>query len=216
MVGNSLFCHINSHYSFFVEIAIIRDKSDVEVIAIVNDSISHLISSIPSLPYYGFHDRMFYCGTQLPNGDLLLAGGGLVRYGGCGRYIGPQKCYKYHHYREGSIHWSEVGTMKMARNQYASVLIDGCLLTTGGNDSYTGDYTSHLEKFSFAGGVEEKKKMPIALSGHTATIFGKHKMLICGGQTSVRRFVVKHFLNYKNKKQIIQFTYLSFCFCGVL
>ena len=84
--------------------------------------------------------------------------------------------------------------MKMARHQYASVLINGRLFTTGGIDSF-GDYTSNLEKFSFAGGVEEKKNMPIALTCHTATMFGKHKMLVCGGHTSVRRFVVRPFLN---------------------
>ena len=92
----------------------------------------------------------------------------------------------------------------MARHQYASVLIDGCLFTTGGIDlldeyNWYDDrksiITSHLEKFSFPGGVEKKKNMPIALTCHTATMFGKNKMLICGGQTSVWRFLVKHFLN---------------------
>ena len=173
----------------------------VEEIEIFNDSISHLIPSIPSLPYYSFCDKQFYCGTQLPNGDLLLAGGGLVRNNQCVRYTKNkagteiQNCYGYRHYREGSNHWSKVGSMKMARHRYASVLIDGCLFTTGGINSFSDDYTPYLEKFSFEGGVEEKKKMPIALAHHTATMFGKYKMLVCGGQTCVRRFMVKYFLN---------------------
>ena len=82
--------------------------------------------------------------------------------------------------------------MKVARYQHTSLFIDGCLLTAGGIDSF-GDYTSHLEKFSFEGGVEQKKKMPIELKCHTATMFGNHKMLICGGQTCRRRFVVNFF-----------------------
>ena len=91
----------------------------------------------------------------------------------------------------------------MARYQHASLLIDGNLFTTGGIDS-SDKYTSSLEKFSFEGGAEKKEKMPIALKCHTATMFGNHKMLICGGQTYVRRFRVKFFLNYENMKQIIR------------
>ena len=170
--------------------------SDVDEIAIVNDSISHVIPSIPSLPYLGFlggSDKIFYGGTQLPNGDLLLAGGGLVHSENL-PIINYHHHRNYYHYRKGSNYWEILGTMKMARHQYASVLIDGCLFTSGGIDRF-GNHTSYLEKFSFEGGVEEKKSMPIALTCHTATVFGKYKMLVCGGQTSERGFMVKYFLN---------------------
>ena len=130
-----------------------------------------------------------YRGTQLPNGDSLIVGGGLLR-----NCTGFENCYWYLYHRIGSNQWKIVGTMKMPRSQYASVLIDGCLFTSGGIDSF-GNHTSYLEKFSFTGGVEDKKSIPIALSHHTATMFGKNKLLICGGQTSVWRFLVKHFLN---------------------
>ena len=41
------------------------------------------------------------------------------------------------------------------------------------------------EGFSFDRGVNEKKDMPISLYGHTATIFGPTKILICGGCNDV-------------------------------
>ena len=152
----------------------------VDEIAIVNDSISHLIPSIPSLPCLDPNrPEIFYRGAQLPNGDILLAGGEM---GGCCRYL---------HYTKGSDQWKIAGTMKKARHQHTSVLIDACLLTTGGIEMFSGgDCTSYLEKFSFTEEVEEKKNLPISLTCHTATVFGKNKMLISGGRTSVGRFMV--------------------------
>lgn len=38
-----------------------------------------------------------------------------------------------------------------------------------------------LEQFSFESGTKDRKELPIALYGHTATVFNDHKMLICGG-----------------------------------
>ena len=182
---------------FYLEISIIRGSlfgfmDDNEEIAIVDDSISHLIPAIPSLPNiepilepimepntkFGFEN---FTAIQLPNGDILLAGGLLTRV--C-RNLAEEvgKSNKYVHYRKDSDQWTTVATMKMARYRHASILIDGCVFTTGGIDS-EGECISHHEKFSFEEGVEDKKEMPIALEGHTATIFGKHKLLICGGQS---------------------------------
>ena len=49
--------------------------------------------------------------------------------------------------------------------------------------STTEDFsTTDNEEFSIEGGVKERKEMPIALNGHTATIFGEHKILISGGE----------------------------------
>ena len=48
------------------------DFGDVVEIAIVNDSITHLKPSIPDLPCSGLEG---FSVTQLPNGDVLLAGG---------------------------------------------------------------------------------------------------------------------------------------------
>ena len=158
--------------------------------------VSHLSPSIPPLPFY-MSDLEHFSVTQLSNGDVLLAGG-VIR-----------SCFsfdlsdKYLHYRKGSSQWEKVATMKTARYDHTSVLIDGYLFTAGGIDSF-GDYKSDLEKFSFEGGVKEKKKMPIALKCHTATTFGNHKMLICGGQTTVRRFAVKPFLHNRKTKQTIK------------
>ena len=70
--------------------------------------------------------------------------------------------------------------MKKATSCHSSVWIDGRLLTTGGRDS-SWKTTSHHEEFSFDGGVKERKEMPIALHGHTATTFDQNKVMICGG-----------------------------------
>ena len=123
-------------------------------------------SSIPSLP----KGLSRLGGAQLPNGDLLISGGG----GGAG-------CnYEYLHYRDGSNQWKSVGTMKWARAGHSSVSIDGKLLTTGGFDS-SANFVSNLEEFSIKNGVKKRTMMPIKLHSHAATVFGKHTMLISGG-----------------------------------
>ena len=131
----------------------------------------------------------------------------------CGGDTGSSLSDEYLHYEDGSNHWTNVGTMKKARFSHSSVCIDGCLFTTGGcepllnveNDLDNVDVfspgrwlddeewktTSHHEVFSTEGGVKEKREMPIPLSGHTATIFGPHKIIVCGG--SPTRYVNKSF-----------------------
>ena len=128
---------------------------------------SRLNSSIPSLPKR--LERLG--GAQLPNGDLLISGGGK----------GTRCNDEYLHYKYGSDQWKLVGSMKWARYGHSSVLIDGILLTTGGFDS-SANFVSNHEEFSIKGGVKERKTMPIKLHNHAATVFGKHTMLITGGE----------------------------------
>ena len=153
------------------------------MISIEKDSISHINSSIPSLPKRLDGLR----GTSLPNGDLVV----------CGGDTGSGLSDEYLLYRDGSNHWTNVGTMKKARFSHSSVWIGSCLLTTGGwelleNVEYDSDdsgrtvwvmnfdeqlewqATSHHEIFSIEGGVKERREMPIPVGGHTATIFGPH------------------------------------------
>ena len=98
----------------------------------------------------------------------------------------------YYHYKNGSNQWKKVGTMKMAREGHASVLIDGSLFTTGGSylpyvyATYISDLSNN-EEFSFEGGLKDRKEMPIELASHTATVIGKHTMLICGGMSKVSK-----------------------------
>jgi len=190
VISNSF--HIYIHY--YEEIAIFPgsiggyiDFGDVVEIAIVNDSITHINPSIPSVPSY-MPELAFFSVTQLPNGDVLLAGGytTVIPPGYTTIREPGVVSNEYLHYRKGSNQWEKVATMKIARYGHASVLIDGHLLTTGGInwDNGTHGYKSDLEKFSFESGVKEMKKMPIALKSHTATMFGNNKMLICGGETS--------------------------------
>ena len=105
------------------------------------------------------------------NGDLLVCGGINVL----------STSDEYMLFKPGSNQWKKVGTMRRARYLHASVCFDGDLFTVGGKDSFR-TAISHHEQFSFEGGVMDKKQLPIALYGHTATIFDYHKMLICGGR----------------------------------
>ena len=133
------------------------------MISINKDSISHINSSIPSLPK-GYRRLS---GAQLPNRDLVI----------CGRDGISYTNNHYLHYKEGSNEWKKVGTMKKAKFRHSSVWIDGRLLTTG--ESRKG--TSYLEEFSFNGGVKIRKNMPIPLKFHTATIFDRNRIIVCGG-----------------------------------
>ena len=166
---------------------------DVEVISITKDSISHLNSSIPSLPKKLSALR----GAQLSNGDLVLSGGcTMSRYEDVdcdyinGRWIQSRSYWievevcnnEYHYYKQGSNQWTMVATMKNARRNHSSVWMDGCLLTTGGDYNDNRMTSSQHEEFLLNEGVNERKEMPIALKCHTAIKFGHQKMIVCGGK----------------------------------
>ena len=151
---------------------------DVEVISINKDSISHNSSSIPSIPtnfihgIHGLKGLSGLSGAQLPNRDLVICGGL--------DFLRPSDPYKpvnhYFHYKEGSNQWRKVGAMKKSLFDHSSVWIDGRLLTTGSEGQ-----TSHHEEFSFDGGVKMRKKLPMPLQHHTATIFDQNRIIVCGG-----------------------------------
>ena len=155
---------------------------EFEVISILKDSMSQSNSLIPSLAT----GLARLAGAQLPNGDLMISGGcyeteSLYNYG-------------YYHYKKGSNQWQKVGTMNGAREGHSSVFIDGGLFTTGGyfethfqNGGLCGSHLSSNEEFSIKEGMKLRKEMPIGLSSHTATVFGKHTMLICGGIAKVSK-----------------------------
>ena len=133
-------------------------------------------SPIPSLP----KELCKLKGAQLPNCDLIISGG-------CDS---TESGYNdgYYHYKNGSNKWKKVGTMKRVREGHSSVFIDGSLFTVGGSNwSSNISYLSNHEEFLIEGGLKDRKELPIALSDHTATVFGKHKMLICGGMFEVSK-----------------------------
>ena len=144
--------------------------SDVEVISILKDSMSLINLGIPSLP----KKLQTFGGAQLPNGDLLIIGGGTSSGGND----------EYFLYKDGSNQWKKVGTKKRQKFGNSSVLIDGNLLTTGGCGSSAKVLSNH-EEFSINGGVKERKNMPMALTDHEAVVFGEHKILISGGYAKV-------------------------------
>ena len=137
------------------------------MISIAKDSISHIITNIPSLPK-GF---LGFGGTRLPNGDLLLSEGYVDSYVNSDRYL---------QYRAGSEMWTKAGTMSRARYRHSSVFLDGYLITTGGLDTSFNALSLH-EQFSISEGVKERKYMPIGLYNHTATVLSQNKILVCGG-----------------------------------
>ena len=136
------------------------------MISIEKDSISLIDSSIPHLP----KGLCALGGAQLPNGDLVLCGGG----------SSSGQNNEYLHYNHDSRYWKKVGTMKTARFYHSSLWIEDCLLTVGGFDS-SRKITSWHEEFSFDGGIKERTEMPIALTDHTATIIDQNRILVCGG-----------------------------------
>ena len=146
------------------------------MISISKDSCSQINSSIPTLP-------KALCkagGTQLPNGDLLISGG----YNYCSNRRMTGQRYIFRHCKDGSNQWKRVGTiMKRPKYGHSSVFIDGSLFTSDGHTDRFSIISNH-EEFSISRGIKERKEMPIALSDHTATVFGKDTILICGGLDS--------------------------------
>ena len=175
----SMYSFTNLHFLPFSEIAILggyteKQLHDFEVISINTNSISHTNSSIPPLP-----NGLRGCtGTQISNGYLVVCEE--EEEDSYDSDSSEEDRPIYLHFKEGSNQWTKVGTMLKEICWYSSVWIDGRLLTIGGEDS-SRKRTSHHEEFSFNGGVKEMKEMPIALLGHTATIFAQNKIIVCGG-----------------------------------
>ena len=153
------------------------------MISIITDSIVLNDPVIPPIP----KELSALGGTQLPNGDLLLCGGLFVEelddHCSVESDDFQNSSDEYFLYINGSSQWTKVGTMKKKRYGHSCVLIEDRLHTTGG--FYNTKITSRHEQFSFDEGVKEMKKMPIPLENHTATAFGKNKMIVCGGTRHV-------------------------------
>ena len=121
-------------------------------------------------------------GARLPNGDLLVCDGNTVL----------RRNDSYMLFKQGSNQWKKVGTVKRERWLHSSVYFNGCLITVGGLDSQN-NAISHHEQGVFEEGVNDRKELPIALYGHTTTLFDHHKMLICGGRDiQVGKFYISH------------------------
>ena len=173
------------------------------MISIKGDSISLINTNIPPLPRV-LAEAEDMRGSKFPNNDLLVSGGKVkiyndehakncgedgdgewrCDYGKCqyGEFEGYDWKDTYLVYSHSSNQWKEVGKMKESRFNHSSVLLNGCVFTCGG-DGYESDTdeTYPHEVFCSDGGVNERKKLPVAISGHTATKINEFQYLICGG-----------------------------------
>ena len=142
-------------------------RADVEVISIVNDSVSYSDKVIPSLPKDLFVDR----GARFSNGDLICEGF-------------PENGVEYWRLKDGSNQWKNVGKSRDIETRWNSTfLIDRCFVsmdnlcsssnTFSRHEMFTKQYFDKKEEFYYT-------IMPHNY-GHTATLFGQHKMFICGG-----------------------------------
>ena len=121
---------------------------DVEVIAILNDSISYVNKTIPPLP----HRMDSLRGAQLSNGNLILCGGR--------RAFNHEMNNQYLLFQDGSSQWNKIGKMKEPRFDHSSVFMDGRLFTCGGQTpaspklpGFTMNTISHHEAFLLGVGV---------------------------------------------------------------
>ena len=166
----------------FIDIAIMGgayglgiDKlENVEVISIVQNSVSHVKSAIPSIPSELDDLR----GTKLPDASLLL----------CGRNSWSNKCVETYLLKDyqSPREWTKIKTSLIQEDLFSSFLIDRWLLITGGNDWQNKglDY----EQFSIYDAIMPVTfDLPIPLCGHTTNIFCRHKIIICGGEFVVKK-----------------------------
>ena len=143
--------------------SMIGPLDDVEMISIVNGSVLNVNTAIPPLP------KMYFSitGAALPNGNLLVRGEN--------EYFDEYLIFK-----NGSNQWKKIGFSEMSLSYPSSVLIDGRFFTFGLHCSTKYELSHHVE-FSFDGIVKERRKLPIGLRNHTATILGQQEIIICGG-----------------------------------
>ena len=87
---------------------------DIEMISIVNGSVLHVKTAIPSLPKM----LLSITGATLPNGNLLVRGEN--------KYFDEYLIFK-----DGSNQWKGIGASEMSLSYPSSVLIDGRFFTTG-------------------------------------------------------------------------------------
>ena len=147
------------------------------MVTIGNLFVTSVTQTIPFLPIQLKGLR----GARLPNGNLLVCGGGVLsRHDRHGFWIEQGLNSDYLLLEHSCKRWINLGTKKRARKYHSSIFYEKCLYTAGGLDS-TNNATSHHEELSLNGIVKEKKALPIALHGHTANMLNQNKMLICGG-----------------------------------
>ena len=105
----------------------------------------------------------------------------------CGGSTVSQTSDAYIIFKQGFNVWKKFVTMWRARSFHSCTYINGNLFALGGlyhSSPYQGSEIaiSRHEQLPLEGFTKEVRKLPIALYGHTATVFNDHKMLICGGR----------------------------------
>ena len=172
--NNKKFLHGNIHfkpncsYLKLVDIAIVGGgqccvRNDVEVISIVNYSVFCSDEVIPPVPN---GPRGITRGGKLSNGDLICEG-----WSSSGRV-------EYWRLEDGANQWENVGKYRLPVGKEArwdsTFLIDDCFVQIDNS-------CSSSKKIFFHELFTRGKESIIDSYGHTATLFGKDKLFICGG-----------------------------------
>jgi hypothetical protein len=116
--------------------------------------------------------------TLLPNGKLLVAGGGVIcSYAGASSYCSTLSSAELYDVPGGF--WTATGSMAIPRlSQTASLLTNGQVLVTGGANSTTTElYDSSSGTWTATGSLNTAREF------HTATVLPNGKVLVAGGGT---------------------------------
>ena len=140
-------------------------KDDVEVISIVNESLSYSDKFIPSLP----KDLIVIRGGRLSNGDLICEG---YSDGYPDGY--PVKVIlEYWRHKDGSNEWENVGKRRDVETPMNSTfLIDNCFVSMD-NLCSSSDTFSHHQLFANSITKKHKEHLYSFNYGHTAALFGQ-------------------------------------------
>src|SRR6266478_5596840 len=118
--------------------------------------------------------RYVHTATLLPNGKVLVAGGG----------TGVSELSSAELYDPASGSWSPTGSLTTARNDHTATLLPSGKVLVAGGDSSSG-YLTSAELYDPASGTwSATGSLNTARDNHTATLLPSGKVLVAGGFNS--------------------------------
>ena len=124
--------------------------------------------------------RGLHTATRIPDGRVLITGGGLASWAGAGAYLATAEIYN-----PRTATFSPTGSMSTSREDHTATLLrDGRVLIIGGNDlgSHT---TASAEIYDpKTGAFTPTGSMATARGFHTATLLADGRVLVAGGDAA--------------------------------